>query len=250
MRMETAMPGIIYHNLTQNHPESEVGRLTRFEVDIALLAKATELAFVSAFQYGRDFPIGAVAADANMVCGRYSAVDVRYPNYSYLHAEPMALADAKLQGGKPETVAVTLEPCGMCARDALSNSGISRVVCAIPRSVVEERGLVNERDGIFVKDGESMFPFEIALYNDPELTMLNLLLYDNMTRDISSGEISLDLEAIETGLRNSDQTTISTWFLDVPKIHGPTTPTSDPETERVDAEEDAILRRMGEIYKS
>lgn len=217
MRLEYALPPSVITPVRKNHPITrERDEVLLLERDIALLARATERAFVSAFQYSRDFPIGAVAARDNLVYGAYAAADVRYNSSFHLHAEIMALADAKLHSAPElDTLAVTVEPCGTCIEE-LKNSGIHRVVFAVPRYRLSELGLVNEREGIFSRDGESTLPFEIVQIGDPEITELNMILFRNMKRDLSTGLVSYDLETVGKELRASGQTAIPTYFLDVP----------------------------------
>lgn len=217
MKLERALPSTIIQAVRNQHFDlRERDGVLLLERDIALLARATERAYVSAFQYSQDFPIGAVAARDNLIHGAYAAADVRYDSSFHLHAEIMALADAKINGAPElDTLAVTVEPCGTCIEN-LKHAGIYRVVFAIPRYRLSELGLVNARDGIFSRDEESPLPFEIVQIGDPEITELNMILFRNMKRDLSTGLVSYDLETIGKELRASGQTAIPTYFLDVP----------------------------------
>ncbi len=172
----------------------------------ALGFRAMTLAIESFFreEYHADFPVGAVVAQGNYVVGRGVARDRAY-GIETLHAERMACYDQELSGSKagytkPDTLAVNVEPCGACIKFIGKISTIKRVVYSIPRSELENRGLVNPRPSI--EDKAHELPFAVIKLEDAILRDTGLAILDSTKRDPESGIVTRDLEGLDRRLQD------------------------------------------------
>ena len=130
----------------------------------------------------------------------------------------MTLMEAQLhQSPHPDTLTVTVEPCGPCIQ-YICDSGVKRIVFAIPRRTLSDLGLVNVRDGIFTRDNKERLPLEIIQICDPEITRLNELLFQNTQRNRETGTTNLNLDRIRQFLNSNPQDTINTSFLILPQV--------------------------------
>jgi pyrimidine deaminase RibD-like protein len=172
--------------------------------DRALLWRATTLAIESAFRFGKDFPVGAVAAKGNEIIGRHFASDKRH-GFRELHAERMAVLDAiadSILGEEPDTVIVTLEPCNMCQDFLATIPGVKRVGFGTWRSEVAERELVKPRDeNIMSRALRVGLPFEVVHIDDKQLQTAGAVILDNMHRDPQTEEVVVDQESLSRHLR-------------------------------------------------
>jgi pyrimidine deaminase RibD-like protein len=170
--------------------------------DRALLWRATTLAIESAFRYGRDFPVGAVAANGNEIVGRYYASDKRL-GIDQLHAERMAVLDAMVDRtvDHPDTVVVTLEPCKKCQDFLASVPSIKRVGFSLTRAQVAAKGLVKSHDEtIFGRALRNGAPFEIVHIEDEQLARANEAILDHVSRDPKTEEVQVDTEGLHSAL--------------------------------------------------
>jgi tRNA(Arg) A34 adenosine deaminase TadA len=171
--------------------------------DRALLWRATTLAIESAFSYGLDFPVGAVAAKGDEIIGRHFASDKRH-RMRELHAERMAVIEgmAGPLGKSPDTVVVTLEPCKMCQDFLATVPSIKRVGFGLARSEMEERGLAKHHDEtIFGRAIRLGLPYEVVQIEDEQLHTAGTIILDNMHRDPITEKVEVDQAGLSRALQ-------------------------------------------------
>lgn len=173
--------------------------------DSALLQRATELAIESAFMYGKDLPVGAVAANSLWITGRYYASDKRL-NWPSVHAEVMALIDSEYNRDVslgPDTLVVTVEPCNDC-QDFIASQDcgrITRIGFGLTRGEVAEKGLVKPHDeSIFERVARLGYPYEVFKIEDEELHKAGGIILDFVRRDTATGLTTIDTEGLTTAL--------------------------------------------------
>lgn len=177
------------------------------------LYRAINLAIESAFTYGIDFPIGAVALQGDRISGRGHANDIRF-GQKHLHAETMALLDSRFSFGTvartalADTLIVSLEPCDSCQKELSHVPGLTRVAFGLSRNDLADRGLINPHDSdIFTRSKERNYPYEITQIKDPALRTAGLTIFDHVTRDPQTGTVDVDMPALSAALEklNSDK---------------------------------------------
>lgn len=173
--------------------------------DAALLHRAIGLALESAFRFGRDFPVGAVAANDESITGRYYASDHRL-DWPQVHAEVMAIIDSAYNRfiARPDTLVVTLEPCDNC-QDFIGTrrdwAQITRVGFGITRAEVAERGLVKPHNETAEERVARLgYPYEVFKIEDEMLQKAGGIILDHVQRDTSSGRVSIDTENLNEAL--------------------------------------------------
>lgn len=163
--------------------------------DRALLWRATNLAIESAFRFGEDLPVGAVAAGDNWIVGRYFASDQRNA-LRPMHAEYMAVTDAYFNRNfapPVDTVVVTIEPCDNCQDYLALQPGIKRVGFGVSRQQVAELGLVKPHDEtIFQRALRIGLPYEIIQIDDEQLLTANHTVLGHISRDVNTGKVQVD----------------------------------------------------------
>src|SRR3989344_576858 len=169
----------------------------------AALHRAIGLAIESAFTYGLDLPVGAVVLERGAIIGRGFANDSRF-GYSHLHAEQMALHDSQFtdfSSGKPDTVVVTIEPCGNC-QDMLANiPSLSRVAFGISRVEVADMGLVNPKEeDIFDRVNRYGHTYRVVQVEDEALRAAGLTVLSNVHRDQETGDVEVDRVSLHNAL--------------------------------------------------
>lgn len=170
--------------------------------EAAALHRAIELAIESAFSYGIDLPVGAVALQGSMIIGRGFAGDNRLGNPT-LHAEKMAVLDTRFDvwGGAPDTVVVTLEPCEKCQDFLARESGIKRVAFGLARSDVAEKGLIKAHDeDIFERAKRLGLPYEVSQVEDGQLRKAGLTILDYVRRYSGTGFVEVDTNGLNRAL--------------------------------------------------
>lgn len=185
----------------------EVGPQTGQQArDRALLWRATTLAIESAFRFGKDLPVGAVAAVNNTVVGRHFASDRRF-GYKHMHAEYMTIADARMTQLKdagaptPDTVVVSVEPCNDCQDFLATVPSIKRVGFGLPRTAVEDKGLIKRHDeSIFGRALRLGLPYEVVQIDDPLLHEVGNIILDNTHRDPHSEVVEIDRLGLQRAL--------------------------------------------------
>jgi pyrimidine deaminase RibD-like protein len=170
--------------------------------DAALVFRATNLAIESAFTYAQDFPCGAVVAAGNWIVGQSFASDRRH-GFAPAHAEFMAVGSAKtgMVVIEPDTIAVTLEPCGDCQDFIATQPSIKRVVFGLGRTAASSRGLVKPKnETIFERARRVGLPYEIVHVDDPQLQRAGEIILDSTARNTQTGEVSIDLVSLQDEL--------------------------------------------------
>jgi pyrimidine deaminase RibD-like protein len=170
--------------------------------DRALLWRATTLAIEGAFRFGQDFPVGAVAARGDEIIGRYFSSDNRL-GYANMHAEYMAVADTLVDpiNPAPDTVVVSLEPCGICQDFLARQPSIKRVGFGLTRQQVAEKGLVKPHsETIFARAARLGLPYKVIHIEDSQLQTAGTVILDCVSRDIGSGVVNIDTEALSKAL--------------------------------------------------
>ena len=170
--------------------------------DRAALQRAIGLAIEGAFSYGIDLPVGAVALEGGAIIGRGFANDGRF-GLSHLHAEQAAIYDTDFDtmGGKPETLVVTLEPCGDCQQMLSKIPTLEKVVFGISRAEIAGIGLVNPKDeDIFESVKRRGYNYDVEMVEDDELHSAGRTLLNNVTRNIKTGKVEIDRDGLREGL--------------------------------------------------
>lgn len=170
----------------------------------ALMHRAIGLAIESAFRFGQDLPVGAVAATDEFVTGRYYASDKRL-DWPPMHAEQMALIDSEYNytHGRPHTLVVNLEPCDSCQDMVASRrwENIKHVGFDITREELAERGLVKPHDETIFERVERLgLPFDVFQVEDEELHKANGVILDHVRRDASTGLVVVDTVGLSEAL--------------------------------------------------
>ena len=161
---------------------------------LALLTAATRAAINGALTHGVDMPVGAAISKNGRILSTAYAQDNLLHDKS-AHAERMAVQHAHQQfpGIEPDTIAVTLEPCNTCQDYLATISGLRRVVYALPTTVAESHGIVRPKDKtIFERDKRDKFPYQVIQANNEQLSTIGKLLFTATSRDIDTGETSVD----------------------------------------------------------
>lgn len=176
--------------------------------DAAALHRATTLAIESAFRFGIDLPVGAVALRANEIIGRGYAGDGRL-GAPPLHAETMAIHDATLEeltGENPDTLVVTLEPCDNCQDLLALQPELKRVAFGLAREEVASRGLVKPHDeDIFQRAKRVGLPYELVKIEDVQLQRVGLIILDSVQRDPASGIVSVNTGLLTASLTSYNE---------------------------------------------
>lgn len=170
--------------------------------DAALLWRATNLAIEGAFRFGRDLPVGAVAAAGDWVVGRFFASDMR-TGFDFMHAEHRAVLDAKMDrfNPPPDTVVVTAEPCDNCQDFLAGQSTIRRVAFGLTREELAARGLVKPHsENIFSRALRIGLPYEVAQVDDPDLLKAGRVILDHVVRDINTGLVTVNQQTLHEAL--------------------------------------------------
>ena len=199
----------------ESYPEDLIqDRINKLDRVNKALKSATDLAIETAFSHGVDFPVGAVACCGGFESGRWFASDQRniamgVPRWKaeHNHAEFMAVGMAKLQPhGRVDLLAVNIEPCARCFR-FLAAEHVKTVAFVIPRTELEERGLVNPRPGEHIFElAEKMYaPINIMQFDDPVIRAGNYALLDSTTRDKSNGKVTVDKQALSARLQTINE---------------------------------------------
>lgn len=179
------------------------------------LKSATDLAIESAFRFGLDLPVGAVACCGPFESGRWFASDQRHTllgvqNWKSKanHAEFMALGMSKLQPHGPvDLLGVNIEPCAVCLESAVLEK-VKTVAFVISRTELEARGLVNRRPDIFQLVEEHGYDITVIQYDDPVLRAANLTLLDNTTRDLRTGKVTINTEDLSKALQHINESQV------------------------------------------
>lgn len=172
--------------------------------DEALLWRATNLAIESALRFGADLPVGAVAAEGDLIAGRYFASDRRFGGpHTEKHAEVMAILDTKFNWlQQPDTVVVTIEPCDNCQDFLAAQPGLKRVGFGLSREEVAEKGLVKPHgESIFERVRRLGYGFEPVLIEDEELRRAGSLILDFAKRDVRSGAVTVDAPGLREAIK-------------------------------------------------
>lgn len=173
----------------------------------AALHRATNLAIESAFSYGIDFPVGAVALQGGDIVGRGFANDTRL-GQSVIHAEIMAMLDTRfdVMGAKPDTLVVTCEPCVQCQDGLSAYHSLKRVVFGLSRAEISAMGLVKPKDeDIFMRADRLDLPYEVAQSQDEQLKEVGLTIFNFVSRQPDSGEVSVDCQGLSAALRRLNE---------------------------------------------
>lgn len=170
--------------------------------DRALLHRTTNLAIESAFTYGIDLPVGAVAALRDEIVGRHFAGDRRL-GYDQMHAEYMASMDTIVGMGSAcmDTIVVNVEPCNNCQDYLATLPSLTRVGFGLSRQQVADLGLVRpHRETIFERAARKHLPFEVVHIDDPELQDTNKIILAHTKRDPATGFVRVDREGLHYAL--------------------------------------------------
>lgn len=161
---------------------------------VKLLEAATRAAIEGALTHGVDMPVGAaMSKDGRIISATYAQDNLTHDEDA--HAERMAVQLAYKQSPdeEPDTIAVTLEPCGACQDYLATVPGLRRVVYTLPLSAASSRDMIRPKDEtIFERDRRNRLPYQIIQINNEQLSTLSELLLDVTTRDISTGESVID----------------------------------------------------------
>lgn len=175
--------------------EGDYGSYERVRL-AAAWQRATELALESARTYGLDFPVGAVALNGIDIVGRGFANDKRLGN-DLMHAETSAISDTMHMRELPDTLVVNVEPCPQCQWYLKGVPNLRKVVFGLSRHDLAEKGLLRPHDeDIFSQN----LPYQVEQIDDEELRADNLLIYDHVQRDASTGLVEVDYPAIIAAL--------------------------------------------------
>ena len=172
--------------------------------DRVLLWRATTLAIESAFTFGKDLPVGAVAASGNFIVGRYFSSD-RRSGYNQMHAEYMAVMDSRLDPNRPkaDTVVVTVEPCENCQDFLAQQANIKRVGFGFVRKELVAMNLVKpHEETIFQRAIRVGLPYEIVQIYDTQLAHAGRLLLSHVKRDTNNELIEIDRSGLRESLIN------------------------------------------------
>lgn len=192
-------------------PMNQAARLLEVEDDpdsfqqareAAGLHRATTLALESAFRFGMDMPVGAVALEGSDIVGRGFAGDKRLGE-SLLHAEAMTILDARFDVAKarPDTVVATLEPCTQCQDYLATQPGLKRVVFGLSRADAASKGLIKpHEETIFQRAERVNLPYLVAQVEDEQLKTFGLTLLDNVRRDTTTGVVTIDTVSLSVAL--------------------------------------------------
>ncbi len=173
--------------------------------DSALLWRATNLAIESAFRFGHDLPVGAVAAHQDLIVGRYFASDRRI-GYQQAHAEYMAVMDWKVPAAllrtlAPDTVVVSLEPCDNCQDFLATIPNIKRVAFGLPRTAAEERGLIKPHaETIYQRALRVGLPYQVVQIEDEQLPSANEAILDHTRRNPEAETVEIDRLGLQRAL--------------------------------------------------
>lgn len=170
--------------------------------DRALIHRATNIAIESAFRFGKDLPVGAVAASGNLIIGRYYASDKRN-NFAWMHAEQMAVTDALMssRGYQTDTIAVTIEPCDNCQDFLATVPGLRRVVFGLSRQQVADLGRVKPHaENIQQRALRLGLPYQVVQVDDPALQEVNEVILLHAQRDTHTGEVAIDRAGLHEAL--------------------------------------------------
>lgn len=166
--------------------------------DKALLYRATTLAIESAFKFGKDLPVGAIAAGKNWIVGRHFASDQRN-EFRRMHAEYMAEADARMGRIRDpsipatDTIVVTLEPCNNCQDFLASIPNLKRVGFSLSRQEVADTGLVKPHDeSVFQRAARLSLPYEVLQIEDDQLSEVNRTILACTSRDRNTELVDID----------------------------------------------------------
>jgi pyrimidine deaminase RibD-like protein len=173
----------------------------------AALHRAINLAIESAFRYGVDLPVGAVALQSEEIIGRGFAGDMRF-GQPQLHAEIMALLDTRfdVQGGKPDTVVVSTEPCVRCQDNLAGESSLKRVAFGLSRKDLSDKGLIRSYgEDIFERAERVGLPYEITRIEDNDLRLAGLTIFDHVTRDPGTGLVEVNPETLNEALMSLNE---------------------------------------------
>src|SRR5690606_15714803 len=121
----------------------------------------------------------------------------------HAHAEYMALQKTiELDPeAKPDTIGVTLEPCRSCQEYLGSTSSIKLVAFALPIAEASMRRIIRKKtDTILERHEQGALPFNVLQVEDPQLQRIGRLLLDFTSRDINTGETSIDLLGLDRAL--------------------------------------------------
>ena len=190
---------VVWHDLTETAEDRQVAR------DRALLFRATNLAIESAFSHGIDLPVGAVAASGDWIVGRYIASDHRL-NYRQMHAEYMAIQDWQMSNmafgaEAPTSLVVTIEPCNNCQDFLATIPSLKRVGFGLPRSALEERGLVKpHRESIYERAQRLHLPYQVFQIEEPPLQQVGEVILDFSRRNPQTEEVEIDLQGLHEAL--------------------------------------------------
>lgn len=109
-------------------------------------------------------------------------------------------------GGKPHTVVVTAEPCDNCQDTLARNRDVKRVVFGLSREDMVSKGLVKPHAETIFERAERMgLPYEVAQVADAQLQTVGLTLFDHVTRDVQSGQVNVDRQALSQALTELNQ---------------------------------------------
>lgn len=167
-----------------------------------LLEAATMSAIDGALHSGTDVPVGAAASRDGEILSINYAQDNRIhdPN---AHAEymTMELARQKYPGVSPDMIAVTLEPCKMCQNYLAEFPDLKVVAFALPLASAALRNVVRPKEcTIFDRHERDPLPYSILQVGNERLSRLGELLLDITSRDIETGETSIDATQLRNGL--------------------------------------------------
>lgn len=167
-----------------------------------LLAEATKSAIEGVYGFGLDVPVGAATSQD----GQFIAADYAKDNLlanPHAHAEYMALQKTiELDPeAKPDTIGVTLEPCRSCQEYLSNTSSIKLVAFALPIAEASMRRIIRKKtDTILERHEQGALPFNVLQVEDPQLQRIGRLLLDLTSRDINTGETSIDLLGLDRAL--------------------------------------------------
>lgn len=163
------------------------------------------MAIESAFSFGKDLPVGATAAAGDWTVGRYFASD-RRNGYKQMHAEYMAVMDAKMnqlrtRSEAPDTVVVTLEPCGNCQDFFATIPSMKRVGFGLPRKTASDRGLVKpHEETIFGRALRVGLPYEVVQIDDPNLIETGNIILAHTRRNLETESVEIDHLGLQRAL--------------------------------------------------
>ena len=170
--------------------------------DRAALHRAVTLSIESAFSFGIDMPVGAVALQAGNIVGRGFANNRRF-SISSLHAEQMALLDARfdVMGGRPDTVVASLEPCSNCQDAFAQQKDIKRVIFGISRAEVADMGLVRpSQEDAYQRTTRLSYHYELASVEDEQLHAVGLTVMRHVSRNPESQVVEVDVAGLQDNL--------------------------------------------------